>query len=36
MFQVNGSENRPKKLEERRFSALNLHEREDLQEWLAN
>ena len=36
MFQVNLSENRLKKLEERRFADLNLHERAHLQEWLAN
>ncbi|WP_138935315.1 DUF4268 domain-containing protein [Roseovarius arcticus] len=36
MFQVNRSENRLKKLEEKRFSDLNLREREHLQEWLAN
>lgn len=35
MFQVNRSENRLKKLEEKRFSDLNLKEREHLQEWLA-
>lgn len=35
MFQVNRSENRLKKLEEKRFSDLNLREREHLQEWLA-
>ena len=36
MFQVNRSKNRLKKLEEKRFSDLNLREREHLQEWLAN
>ncbi|SMY10266.1 DUF4268 domain-containing protein [Flavimaricola marinus] len=36
MFQVNRSENRLRKLEERRFSDLALREREHLQEWLAN
>ena len=36
MFQVNLSENRLKKLEEKRFADLNLHERAHLQEWLAN
>jgi len=36
MFQVNRSENRLKKLEEKRFTDLNLREREHLQEWLAN
>ncbi|WP_392337349.1 DUF4268 domain-containing protein [Loktanella salsilacus] len=36
MFQVNRSENRITKLEEKRFSDLNLREREHLQEWLAN
>lgn len=36
MFQVNLSENRLRKLEERRFADLNLHERAHLQEWLAN
>ncbi len=36
MFQVNRSENRLKKLEEKRFADLNLREREHLQEWLAN
>ncbi|WP_417809095.1 DUF4268 domain-containing protein [Thioclava sp.] len=36
MFQVNRSENRLKKLEEKRFGDLNLREREHLQEWLAN
>lgn len=35
MFLVNRSENRLHKLEEKRFSALNLREREHLQEWLA-
>ena len=35
MFQVNRSENRLVRLEERRFSDLNLREREHLQEWLA-
>jgi hypothetical protein len=35
MFQVNRSENRLEKLEEKRFSDLNLREREHLQEWLA-
>ena len=36
MFQVNLSENRLRKLEEKRFADLNLREREHLQEWLAN
>lgn len=36
MFQVDLSKNRIQKLEEKRFSALNLREREHLQEWLAN
>ena len=36
MFQVNRSENRITKLEEKSFSNLNLREREHLQEWLAN
>ena len=36
MFQVNRTENRLRKLEERRFSDLALREREHLQEWLAN
>lgn len=36
MFQVNRSENRIQKLEEKRFADLNLREREHLQEWLAN
>jgi hypothetical protein len=36
MFQVNRSENRLRKLEEKRFSDLHLREREHLQEWLAN
>ena len=36
MFQVNRSENRLKRLEQRRFSDLNLREREYLQEWLAH
>jgi RecB family endonuclease NucS len=36
MFQVNLSENRLRKLDEKRFSDLNLREREHLQEWLAN
>ena len=36
MFQVNRSENRLRKLEEKRFSDLQLREREHLQEWLAN
>lgn len=36
MFQVNLSENRLRKLEEKRFTDLNLREREHLQEWLAN
>ncbi|KIC37256.1 DUF4268 domain-containing protein [Leisingera sp. ANG-M7] len=35
MFQVDLSKNRIQKLEERRFSDLNLREREHLQEWLA-
>lgn len=35
MFQVNRVENRIKKLEEKRFSDLNVKEREHLQEWLA-
>ena len=36
MFQVNRTENRLLKLEEKRFSDLALREREHLQEWLAN
>ena len=36
LFQVNRSENRLTKLEAKRFSELNLREREHLQEWLAN
>ncbi|SHM66141.1 DUF4268 domain-containing protein [Roseibium suaedae] len=36
MFQVNRSENRLRKLEEKRFADLQLREREHLQEWLAN
>lgn len=36
MFQVNRTENRLRKLDERRFSDLALREREHLQEWLAN
>lgn len=36
MFQVNLSENRLHKLDEKRFTDLNLREREHLQEWLAN
>ncbi len=36
MFQVDRSKNRLKKLEEKRFSDLNLREREHLQEWVAN
>ncbi|MBW0157631.1 DUF4268 domain-containing protein [Sedimentimonas flavescens] len=36
MFQVNRSENRLRKLEEKRFADLNLRERDHLQEWLAN
>lgn len=36
MFQVNLSENRLKKLEQKRFADLNLRERDHLQEWLAN
>ncbi len=35
MFQVDLSKNRIQKLEEKRFSDLNLREREHLQEWLA-
>ena len=35
MFKVDLSENRLVRLEERRFSELNLHERAHLQEWLA-
>ena len=35
MFQVDRSKNRLKKLEEKRFSDLNLREREHLQEWVA-
>jgi hypothetical protein len=35
MFQVNRSENRLNKLVEKRFSDLNLREREHLQEWVA-
>ena len=34
MFKVNRSENRLVRLEERRFSDLNLNERDHLQEWL--
>ena len=34
MFKVNLSENRLVRLEELRFSALDLHERDHLQEWL--
>ena len=34
MYKVNRSENRLVRLEERRFSDLNLHERDHLQEWL--
>ena len=34
MFQVNRSENRLVRLDERRFADLNLREREHLQEWL--
>lgn len=36
MFQVDRSQNRLKRLEQRRFSDLNLREREHLQEWLAH
>ena len=36
MFQVCLSENRLRKLEEKRFSDMKLREREHLQEWLAN
>jgi RecB family endonuclease NucS len=36
MFQVDRSKNGLKKLEEKRFSDLNLREREHLQEWVAN
>ena len=36
MFQVNRTENRLHKLEQRRFTDLHLREREHLQEWLAN
>ena len=36
MFQVNRSENRLNRLEERRFADLNLRERDHLQEWLVN
>ena len=36
MFQVNRTENRLHKLEEKRFSDLALRERDHLQEWLAN
>ncbi|MEP5633921.1 MAG: DUF4268 domain-containing protein [Tateyamaria sp.] len=35
MFRVNRTENRLLKLEEKRFTDLNLREREHLQEWLA-
>ena len=35
MFQVDRTENRIHKLEEKRFSDLGLHERRNLQEWLA-
>ncbi len=34
MFQVNFSENRLVRLEERRFADLKLRERDHLQEWL--
>lgn len=36
MFQVNRTENRIRRLEERRFGDLNLRERDHLQEWLAH
>lgn len=36
MFQVDLSENRLRRLEQRRFADLNLREREHLQEWLAH
>src|SRR6056297_1160817 len=36
MFRVNLTENRLKRLEEKRFADLNLRERDHLQEWLAN
>jgi len=36
MFQVNRTENRLRKLEEKKFSDLALREREHLQEWLAD
>ena len=36
MYQVNRTANRLKKLDQTRFSALNLRERDHLQEWLAN
>lgn len=36
MYQVNRTANRLKKLDQTRFSALSLRERDHLQEWLAN
>ena len=36
MYQVNRTANRLKKLDQTRFSVLNLRERDHLQEWLAN
>lgn len=36
MFQVDRSENRLRRIEERRFADLHLREREHLQEWLAH
>lgn len=36
MFQVDRSQNRLRRLEQRRFGELNLREREHLQEWLAH
>lgn len=36
MFQVDRTENRLRKLEEKRFADLQLRERDHLQEWLAN
>lgn len=36
MFQVNRSENRLRKLDQKRFAELQLREREHLQEWVAN
>jgi RecB family endonuclease NucS len=36
MFQIDRSENRLRRLEEKRFGELNLRERAHLQEWLAD